>query len=321
MPRVSVIIPMYGCADYIEETLQSVMDQSMTDWECIVVDDGSPDEAFAVAQAYARHDPRFQFIRQPNGGVSRARNRGADLAQAPYLFFLDADDLLERKALLAMSTYLEAHPKVGLVACQFCRIDADGNPTHVKRGMNHRTRMAPGPWGLPRDLPASQFQTPFVTFFCGSGQGANALYRRSVFEAVGRYDESFRSIHEDTDLFRRMALAAEVHYLPDVLQQYRYHPEAATQSYERGIRAAAQLRAKWDQYTPSTPEQQATLDAARSYYERVHRPLVHFKVSILAAFECVEERSVEKARWSVRNFRLGLRLLLFGPAPQSDAST
>lgn len=84
---VSVVIPVYNTEKYIRKCLDSVILQTFSDWECIVVDDGSTDDSGSICDEYARQDSRFQVIHKQNGGVSTARNVGIDLAKGKYLLF------------------------------------------------------------------------------------------------------------------------------------------------------------------------------------------------------------------------------------------
>ena len=100
MPKVSVIVPSYNLGKYLPETLESVMAQSFTDWECIIVENGSTDGSKDIVGAFARKDGRFvPLLLQENVGVAAARNRGLDLAKGEYILFLDADDRVDHKAL------------------------------------------------------------------------------------------------------------------------------------------------------------------------------------------------------------------------------
>lgn len=92
-PLVSIIIPAYNAAPYIEQTIRSVLDQSFTDFEVIVVDDGSTDSTATIVSSIA--DPRINLVRRSNGGVSNARNTGIGLARGSIIGFLDADDAFE----------------------------------------------------------------------------------------------------------------------------------------------------------------------------------------------------------------------------------
>lgn len=93
-PFFSVIVPVYNVAPYLEECLDSVLAQTFTDWECLCTDDGSKDGSDRILDAYARRDPRFRIVHQPNAGVSAARNRALNRAHGRYVTFVDADDLI-----------------------------------------------------------------------------------------------------------------------------------------------------------------------------------------------------------------------------------
>ncbi len=105
-PIVSVIVPAFNAAWSLAETLDSVTSQSLTRWECVIVDDGSNDGTGAVAAEYARRDPRFRTVRQENRGLAGARNTGLDLARGELIHFLDSDDRLMPWALGALADRL-----------------------------------------------------------------------------------------------------------------------------------------------------------------------------------------------------------------------
>lgn len=97
-PLLSVVVPFYNVQDYIGECLESLRTQTLTDLEVILVDDGSPDDSLAVAQAYVDRDPRFRLVRQANQGLGPARNTGLGHATGRYLAFVDSDDVLAPRA-------------------------------------------------------------------------------------------------------------------------------------------------------------------------------------------------------------------------------
>ena len=90
--KVSVICPVYNVEPWLPECLDSLLAQSLTAWEAILVIDGATDKSGAIADRYAAQDPRFRVVYQDNAGQGAARNKGAQLAVAPFLFFLDPDD-------------------------------------------------------------------------------------------------------------------------------------------------------------------------------------------------------------------------------------
>ncbi len=102
-------MPAYNVEAFIGEAIESVLRQSVSDWELIVVDDGSTDATAGIVRRFT--DPRIQFIRQENAGVSAARNRGIAAARGAYFAFLDADDRLRPTALERLSARFEGAPK------------------------------------------------------------------------------------------------------------------------------------------------------------------------------------------------------------------
>lgn len=91
---ISVIVPCYNQAEYMDECLQSVLDQTYTNWECIIVNDGSPDHTEEIALQWRQKDPRFKYLKKENGGLSSARNAGIEIAQGEWVQFLDCDDII-----------------------------------------------------------------------------------------------------------------------------------------------------------------------------------------------------------------------------------
>lgn len=96
-PLISIIVPCYNQAQYLDECLQSVIDQTYQNWECIIVNDGSTDNTKETARKWTEKDERFQYIYQENGGLSSARNTGLEKALGDYIQFLDCDDLIHRE--------------------------------------------------------------------------------------------------------------------------------------------------------------------------------------------------------------------------------
>jgi glycosyltransferase involved in cell wall biosynthesis len=127
MPKVSVVIPAYNAMTYLPETVASVLQQTFSDFELIIVNDGSSDNVMAWASGL--EDPRAKLISQENGGVSKARNTGIAQAQGQYIAFLDADDLWEPTKLKKQVHCLETNPSVGLVYTWTAVINQLGQPT------------------------------------------------------------------------------------------------------------------------------------------------------------------------------------------------
>lgn len=107
MPEISVIVPVYNVEKYIHRCVDSILTQTFSDFELLLVDDGSPDNCPAICDKYAVQDDRVRVIHQNNGGLSAARNAGLDKAQGKYFFFVDSDDLICQGSLQLLFGYAE----------------------------------------------------------------------------------------------------------------------------------------------------------------------------------------------------------------------
>ena len=106
--RVSVVVPIYNVAPYLETCLQSIAAQTLRDIEVVMVEDGSTDESPSIAEAFSERDPRFRLVRQANAGLGAARNTGIEHATGEFLVFADSDDAVPRDAYeLMLSTLAE----------------------------------------------------------------------------------------------------------------------------------------------------------------------------------------------------------------------
>ena len=106
---ISVIVPCYNQAHYLDECLQSVLDQTYQNWECIIVNDGSPDNTEEVAKKWVEKDSRFKYLLKENGGLSSARNAGINVAKGEWILPLDSDDRIGNKYFQLASSYFDSH--------------------------------------------------------------------------------------------------------------------------------------------------------------------------------------------------------------------
>lgn len=107
--RFSIIVPVYNVEQFLPECLDSILAQSFTDWECICVDDGSPDKCGAILDSYAEKDTRFRIIHKENGGVSSARNVALDIARGEFVVFVDSDDAITKNALKYLAELIDQY--------------------------------------------------------------------------------------------------------------------------------------------------------------------------------------------------------------------
>lgn len=207
-PKVSAIIPVYNGSRYIGQAIESVLSQTYSNYEIIVVNDGSTDNSYSVIQQYL---PQVRYVAQSNQGVAAARNHGLKLAKGELIAFLDQDDFFFPDKLSAQVSCLMEQPDLGFVIGGWAIVNDRG-----------ATVAAVQPWlGLPRlDLPAILVWKPV---FLGA-----MLFRRSFLELVEGFDPSL-SQTPDVDLVLRLALKGGYgDWVRQVIVGYRQHERNAS---------------------------------------------------------------------------------------------
>ena len=221
---VSLIIPAYQTAYLIGETLVSVQTQDFSDWEAIIVDDGSTDNLAAALAPFA-DDARIKVHHFGNAGLATARNRGIELSAGRYLTFLDSDDMIEPTYLSEMVGALEADPSLAFVCCDgtmFGVADREG------RRFSEFEPQVP-PVTLERVLTRK-----FIVLVA-------ATVRAEVVRSVGGFADHLRSA-EDFDLWLRILTSgAKASYLPKPLFRYRRRAGSLSNSPERYRTALAEV--------------------------------------------------------------------------------
>jgi peptidoglycan/xylan/chitin deacetylase (PgdA/CDA1 family)/SAM-dependent methyltransferase len=184
-PLVSIVIPAFQAADTLDRALNSLRDQVFTDWEAIVVDDGSTDDTYGVAQRRAASDPRIRVFRQENKGASAARNVGLAEACGQWLGFLDSDDWLAADFLSMLVDISKSHPEAGVVYCDFALVDSAG----TIQEHHHVPDLSDAFMQLGRSC--------VLSVHC-------ALTRADIMALAGIFDEMLE-VNEDWDLWQRIA--------------------------------------------------------------------------------------------------------------------
>jgi glycosyltransferase involved in cell wall biosynthesis len=187
MPKISVIIPAYNSEQTIRETITSVLNQTFTDFELIVINDGSTDNTLSLLQNIS--DNRLKIHSYENGGLATARNRGITRASGEFLSFLDADDLWTPDKLASQLAVLEQHPEAGAAySWTVCMMQEETSVLFVEAHAN----LVEG--NIYEDLLLENF----------IGSGSNILVRRSVINTVGQFKDTFKTC-EDWDFYLRVA--------------------------------------------------------------------------------------------------------------------
>ena len=204
-PLVSIIIPCYNAREWVDEAIESCLDQTYPNVEIVVVDDGSTDGSLEVIRRYL---PRIRLETGPNGGGNSARNRGFALSTGEYIQYLDADDYLEADKIARQVRFLEE-----------TKADA------VYGDFRHRRHLADGGLsyldgiqvaGVQEDIIAS-----LLSFWGAQINGGAILYRRQAVNQVGGWDETLRAA-QDTDFLACVALSgAKILYQPGCYFVYR----------------------------------------------------------------------------------------------------
>ncbi|SMP47318.1 glycosyltransferase family 2 protein [Fibrobacter sp. UWB10] len=189
---VSVVVPVYKVERYLENCIKSILNQSFKDFELILVDDGSPDNCGELCDFFARKDPRIRVVHQKNGGLSKARNSGIDIATGDYLTFIDSDDFV-------FPNYLEILVKTSvaygadLSVCGYCRCKENDSMKTIEESLHNSVE-------LFHDDKMNVF---FTTKKIGTTAWGK-LYKKKLFKhlrfPIGRYNEdaftTYLTIHE-----------------------------------------------------------------------------------------------------------------------------
>ncbi len=206
-PKVSIIVPCYNQAHYLNESLQSVLNQTYTDWQCIIVNDGSPDDTEVIARQWEVRDSRFIYLYQENAGVSSARNLGITTATADFILTLDADDKYEPSFLEKAMKVLAHNPEIGIVS-SWGRCFTDKKKLQV--------------------FKSTASSVSDFLFYNGLNNGSS-LFRKGCWEQAGGYDENPENGLEDWEFYLRVCdLGWKVHIIEEVLFFYRQHATSRT---------------------------------------------------------------------------------------------
>lgn len=211
MPIVSVIIPSYNAADYIAQTLESVLAQTLSDIEVIVVDDGSTDSTRDVAAEFARKDSRVTLIEQANQFAGVARNNGMAKARGTYLYFLDADDYIEKTALEELVDAIEKNHADIAIARSEGFDNKTGNTWPIDGALN----------GMDFDCPVKHAEYCEKLFQSFIGWPWDKLFRKDFIDQTKLTFQPLRTTNDALFVFCALALANAIVCLDSVLFHHR----------------------------------------------------------------------------------------------------
>jgi glycosyltransferase involved in cell wall biosynthesis len=205
-PKVSVITVTFNREAFIREAINSVLAQSFTDWELLVIDDASTDNTKSIVDEYISKDSRIKYFRnEQNLGIAKTRNRGLELAEGEYIAPLDSDDVwLDKNKLQKQVEFLDINQDYAMLGGGIMHIDA--NSRHIKKVL----------------YPVYDSTIRNIILQFNPFPQSSLLYRKRVALGCGGYSESYK-ICDDYDLWLKMGLEHKFTNIPQVLTGYRVH--------------------------------------------------------------------------------------------------
>lgn len=227
-PRISIVIPCYNGAKFIRETLDCLQNQTINDWECIIVNDGSTDNSLEILKEYAEKDPRYKYIEKENGGPAIARNTAIAASSGKYILPLDADDLIAPFYAEKAIDYLETHSNCKVV---YGIADFFGDLT--------------GEWVLSEYSYEKELWRNAI--YC------SAVYRRTDYDRTKGYNPNMRFGNEDWDFWLSLLSENdEVYKIPEKVFFYRKHGVSHSTDLFDNVKASntQMVLNHIDRYTP-----------------------------------------------------------------------
>ncbi len=204
MPKISVLMPAYNSDKFIAEAIESILNQTFNDFECIIINDGSTDNTADIVKKYAKQDKRIKFINnKKNQGLIAVLNQGLDLCRGEYIARMDSDDISRPERFAKQVTYLDTHPDVAVVG-GWHKEFGKATRTNVRRYPENIAVLDFVIYGSPMSHPTSMIRT-------------SILREHKIY-----YDK--RYIHaEDYDFWYQISKHAQLHNLQEILLDYRCH--------------------------------------------------------------------------------------------------
>jgi len=219
IPLVSIIIPVYNGENYLREAIDSVLAQTYTNYELIVVDDGSTDGTASIAQSFGS---RLTYVYQENRGAASAFNHGLRLARGECIAWLSHDDVYLPQKLERQIGLLQAQPQIGACFTYYYQINAAGEIIQEMRSA----------WYPPEQMLRELMRHVFLNF-------GTVMFRRSCIEEVGYLDEGM-GYAQDAQMLIRLQRRFETALIPEFLLKARVHPAAGSAVHAPEVRQHAQ---------------------------------------------------------------------------------
>jgi glycosyltransferase involved in cell wall biosynthesis len=214
-PLVSVVMAVYNERPYVKEAVQSILRQTLSDFECMIVNDGSTDGTREVLERLADRDDRIRLIHQENLGLPTAVNRGLEETRGTYVARMVGDDISRPERPDRQVQFLSSHPEVGVVGTSAEYVDAEGEATGTT-------------WHPPTDPDLISWKLLFNTCLCNP----STMIRRNLFDKVGDY-ACWAWPSEDYEWWTRACRVSRLTNLPSTLLKLRRHEGSVSVSERR----------------------------------------------------------------------------------------
>ncbi len=297
-PTVSVLMSVYNTQRYLAEAIDSILHQSFTDFEFIIINDGSTDESLTVLQAYAQHDPRIRLISRDNRGLARTKNELVSLAHGEFLAIMDSDDVAMPDRFAHQVDFLHANPDVVCVGGAYDFIDEAGRLLeHVSVPLTDD------------DLQRFALQGKVLI------NHPSAMIRRQALEQVGGYDET---MHTDgiLDLWLRLGEVGKLANLEETVLHYRQHQRSVSEQKQwlqledkrEACERAWRRRGITGTFEETTPWRPVDRTSRYHYYLKYGWSFFHRRewgAAIVYGFRAIQELPWKRGGWKLLVYAVG----------------
>jgi glycosyltransferase involved in cell wall biosynthesis len=225
-PTISVLMAVYNGQEYLRAAVDSILAQTFTDFEFIIIDDGSSDQSLSILKEYEAKDKRIRLVSRPNKGLTKSLNEGIALAKGQYIARMDSDDVAFPERFAVQVKFMQANPAVACAGGQYELIDdADRYLTTMNVPLD--------------DKRLQELALDGYTSICHPC----AMMRRSMAQQVGGYCEDFLTT-QDLDLWLRLGEIGKLANVPETILKYRLHPESVSEKKAKSQQAMIQMAAE-----------------------------------------------------------------------------
>ncbi len=303
-PRVSVLMSVYNSQSYLREAMGSILSQSFSDFEFLIINDGSKDKSLQIIKSYK--DPRIRLIDRDNWGLTASLNQGIQLARGQYIARQDSDDVSVPERFEKEVAFLDSHPKVGMVGSNYTITNLKGKPIVTTNVFTH-----------PDDLKLTQIT-------CNQFGHGSVMMRKSVLDKIGGYDPTVGYV-EDYDLWTRISRVADIANFEEPLYLYKSNDQGVSlQNQELQIKQTFAVRDKAFEHFMKYRRQYRLISyhpSGKNYKDRkatLYRDLAYLYRHRNKRFHaaCMLVLSIIFQPKNKRNYRLLAKTLLKPNAPQ-----